>query len=224
MSVTESPGERSWYVTERWQQFEGEFRANLLRIVAVGTFYLIHLWNFYSGQGKLAGLGLLQLEAGGEIDRRFHVMVTLLALAWIVLAAAVLMCLRSSFFPTWLPTVSTLADVLFLTSILGISAGPRSPLLVAYFLVIVLAALRFDLPLVRMATVASMVGYITLLGLAKWPELFVLDPSVERTVPRYQQFIFLCALALTGIFLGQMIRRVRRMAEDYASRRNEVSP
>jgi hypothetical protein len=223
MSVMESPSERSWHVTERWQQYEGEVRANLLRIAAIGTFYLIHLWTYYSSQGKLANFGLLQLTTGGEIDRRFHMMVTLLALAWILLAAAVLMCLRSSFFPTWLPIVSTLADVLFLTSILGISAGPRSPLVVAYFLVVVLAALRFDLRLVRGATVASMIGYISLLGLAKWPERFGLDPTVERMVPRYQELMFLAALALIGIFLGQMIRRVRRMAEDYARRRNEAA-
>jgi hypothetical protein len=219
MSVSESPGERSWHVTERWQQFEGESRANLLRIAAVGTFYLIHLWDYYSGQGKLADVGFLQLSKAGPVDQEFHVMVTLLALAWILLAATVLMCLRASFFPKWLPIASTVADVLFLTSILGISAGPRSPLVVGYFLVIVLAALRFDLRLVRVVTVASMVGYIALLGLAKWPERFGLDPIIERQVPRYQQLMFLAVLALTGIFLGQMIRRVRHMADDYAERR-----
>lgn len=210
--------DRSWFITQRWQQFEGEARANLLRIIAVATFYLIHLWNYYGGQGKLANVGVLQLGAAGEVDRRFHVMVTLLALAWILLAAAILLCLRSSFFPTWLPMLSTLGDVLFLTSVLGISAGPRSPLVVAYFLVIVLAGLRFDLRLVRLATVASLVGYVCLLGLAKWPERFGLDPTIERMVPRYQELMFVAALGLTGIFLGQIVRRVRKMAEDYVRR------
>ena len=35
---------------------------------------------------------------------------------------------------------------------------------------------------------------------------------------RYQQAIFLLALALTGIVLGQVIRRVRKMAVEYAAR------
>jgi hypothetical protein len=218
MATFDVRDDRSWFITQRWQQFEGEARANLLRIIAIATFYVIHLWNYYGGQGKLGNVGVLQLGAVGEVDRRFHMMITLLALAWILLAVAILLCLRSSFFPNWLPTLSTLGDALFLTSVLGISTGPRSPLLVAYFLVIVLASLRFDLRLVRVATVASMVGYVCLLGLAKWPERFGLDPTIERMVPRYQEFIFLAALALTGIFLGQLVRRVRRMAEDYAGR------
>lgn len=218
MATLDVRDDRSWYITERWQQFEGESRANLLRIIAIATFYVIHLWNYYGGQGKLGNVGVLQLGAAGDVDQRFHVMITLLALSWILLAVAILLCLRSSYFPNWLPTFSTLGDALFLTSVLGISTGPRSPLLAAYFLVIVLAALRFDLRLVRVATVASMLGYVCLLGLAKWPERFGLDPTIERMVPRYQELIFLAALALTGIFLGQMVRRVRRMAEDYAGR------
>src|SRR5205814_1558575 len=83
-----------------------------------------------------------------------------------------------------------------------------------------LAALRFSLPLVWFATAASMAGYLVVLGYAKWyaPE------GRNLRVERYQQLIFLVALALTGVVVGQVIRRARQLAEDYAagldSRRN----
>lgn len=207
-----------WHITQRWQQYEGEARANLLRIIAIGTFYVIHLWNYFSSLGRLPDWGFLQLAEAGEIDRRFHVMVTLLALAWIAMAAAIHLSLRARVFPGWLPAASTVADVLFLTGVLCISSGPRSPLVVGYFLVIALSALRFSLPLVRIATVSALFGYVGVLGSAKWPTAFGLASEVDFTVPRFHQLVVLAGLALTGIVVGQVIRRVRRLAEDYAQR------
>jgi K+-sensing histidine kinase KdpD len=93
-------------------------------------------------------------------------------------------------------------------------------LVVGYLLVIVLSSLRFSLRLVWFATLASMAGYIFLLGYARW---FV-DPDRNLRVPRYQQAIFLLALALTGIVLGQVIRRVKKMAEQFALRTKEKTP
>jgi len=207
-----------WFVTQRWQQYEGEVRANLLRIAALGTFYLLHLWNYYSSRGWLPDVGFLQMAGEGEVAERFHLLVTLVTLAWVMLAAAVHMALRSRVFPGWLPTASTVGDLVFLTSLLCIASGPRSPLIVAYFLIIALAALRFSLPLVRVATVGAALGYLVLLACAKWPERFGFDPEVDRQVPRFEQVIFLAAVALSGIFIGQVIRRVRHMAEEYADR------
>src|SRR5262245_53412598 len=42
-----SPGDRQWFIVGRWQEYEGEARANLLRIVAVGAFYVVELLRFY---------------------------------------------------------------------------------------------------------------------------------------------------------------------------------
>ena len=79
-------------------------------------------------------------------------------------------------------------------------------------LLIALSTLRFNLSLVRLATVGSMAGYLVLLGYALW--------LTERDlrVPRYHQIIVLLALALSGIVLGQVIRRVRAVAKQYADR------
>ena len=36
-----------WRIVERWQEYEGELRANLLRIAGIGLFYGIKLLNYY---------------------------------------------------------------------------------------------------------------------------------------------------------------------------------
>ena len=36
-----STHDRQWFIVSRWQQYEGEARANLLRIVGIGSFYII---------------------------------------------------------------------------------------------------------------------------------------------------------------------------------------
>ena len=214
-----SARDRPWYIAQRWQEYDAERRANLLRIVGIGSLYLVHLMHYHG-----LGIGALQLADEGSVRWQFHVQVTLLAVIWTMLALGMLLALQQRIFPRWLKLFSTAADLALLTAILLIADGPRSPLVVGYFLVIVLATLRLNLPLVRFATIGSMLGYITLLGCAKWPETFGRDLSgngdVDLRVPRYEQLIVLVAFALTGIILGQVVRRVRNLAEDFAGRVN----
>jgi len=197
--------DRSWFIVGRWQAYEGEARANLLRIIGIGLFYVVELVNYY-------GLNLGFIEMPRVVDLPFHQTVTALAVAWTALALGIQLCLVQRVFPAALKFVSTGCDVVFLTAILTVADGPRSPLVVGYFLLVVLATLRFNLALVRVTTVGSMAGYVFLLGYARW------FTEREIRVPRYHQAIFLLALALTGIVLGQVIRRVRGLAEDYAAR------
>ncbi len=201
-------GDRQWYVVGRWQEYAGEARANLLRIAGIGAFYVVELLNFY-------GLKLGPLEMPPAVDLEFHQAVTALAVAWTMVALGTLLCLRLHFFPAWLKYVTTAADVVLLTTILAIADGPKSPLVVGYFLVIVLATLRFQLRLIWFATVGAMAGYLFLLGYARW-----YAEGRDLVVPRYYQLIMLLALALTGVVLGQVIRRVRAMAEEFLRRVN----
>src|SRR5687767_13024751 len=131
--MAESLESRSWRIAGRWQELEGEARANLLRAAAVGGFYLIELAHYRSG----------------GVDLAFHRQMTGLAAAWIVCCSVVHACLRRRIFPSSLKFLSSTADVLLLTCVLLLADGPRSPLLAAYFVVVVLAGLRFDLPLLR---------------------------------------------------------------------------
>jgi hypothetical protein len=202
--------DRSWFITSRWQEYEGEGRANLLRLIGLVAFYAVELVDYH-------GLDLGFVQMPRVVERPFHLAVTALTVAWSMLCLGVLCCRLQGIFPRWLKFLSTGADVLLLTTILALADGPRSPLVVVYFLILVLAALRFNLPLVWFATTASALGYLFLLGFARWgsvpgwakPDMFV---------PRYQQVIFLAALVLTGVILGQVIRRVRHLADEYARR------
>ena len=57
-----------------------------------------------------------------------------------------------------------------------------------------------------------MAGYLVVLGHGRW---FAAPPL---SVPRHQQLIMVIGLALSGIILGQVIRRAARMAEEYSQR------
>jgi hypothetical protein len=224
VTVGQSASEQSWFIAQRWQAYEAEGRANLLRIAAIGAFYLVHLWSYFSSQGTLPWLGVLQLADAGEIGKQFHLLVTLLATAWAMLALGILLALQQRIFPRWLPYFSTGCDAVMLTSVLCISSGARSPLVAGYFLILILAALRLSLPLVRYATGMCALGYLTVLGCAKWPASFGLDKintiAGEFHVPRYHQVIMLLAIGTAGLMLGQIIRRVPRGAEQFASQTN----
>ncbi len=151
--------DRSWYIVGRWREYQGEGRSNLLRIVGIAAFYSVELANY-----RGLRLGFFEMPRLESVDRPFHQAVTALAVAWTMTALAVQMCLRRQVFPASLKFLSTGADIVLLTCVLCVSNGPRSPLVVGYFLIVALAALRFSLPLVRFATVGSMLGYLAVAG------------------------------------------------------------
>jgi hypothetical protein len=198
--------DRQWFIAGRWQEYEGEARANLLRIISIGVFYIVELINYH-------GLNVGFLQMPQIRDEPFHRAVTALAAAWATLALALLLCLRRQVFPSSLKYISTTCDLVLLTAVLMVADGPRSPLVVGYFLIIALATLRFSLRLIWLATAGSLLGYLFLLGHDRWYRA-----GDHALVERYQQMIVLLALLLTGIVLGQVIRRVRCLADDYAKR------
>jgi hypothetical protein len=218
-----SISDRNWFIAQRWEAYEAEARANLLRIIAIGLFYLVHLWSYFSAQGRLPNFGLLQLAGAGEINKQFHLLVTLLAVAWAMLALGILLALQQRIFPRWLPYFSTGCDILLLTCMISIGSAARSPLVSGYFLILVLSALRLSLPLIWFSTAVCALSYLCVLGLAKWPDRFGISKLVGETaadlrVPRYYQMITLLAIILAGVMLGQIVRRVRFLASNFASR------
>ena len=146
----------------------------------------------------------------------FHQRATAVAVAWTLVALAVLLALRLRIFPAALKYVSTTCDLLLLTALASLAAGPGSPLVLAYFLIIALAALRFNLGLVWFTTLGAMAGYWLLVGLedAKTSRWF----DAQHAVPPVTQLITLLSLGLTGIVIGQVVRRVRSLADGYADR------
>lgn len=190
---TQASSDRQWFIAGRWQEFEGESRANLLRVLGIAAFYLIELLNRAS------------------VTAAFHAAVTALAAAWILTSWAVFVSLQRRVFPSAMKYLSTGVDLILFTGLLLLADGPRSPLVAAYFFLLALAVLRFSVPLLRFATVGAMVSYLVVVKQAAW-----LRPSLS--VSTNHELIVFLSLALCGVTLGQALRRVRGFAEDYAKR------
>jgi hypothetical protein len=190
MATAHAAEERRWFILERWQEFEGEGRTNLLRVVALAGYYAVHLGTVEKSASLVS----------------FHQQATMLTAGWLFLSLAVLVCLQRRYLPTGLKYVTTLVDLLLVTSLAALGSGPASPLVVVYFLIIVSAALRFSLGLIWMATLTALVCYLALVGLADktWFD-------ANHTTPVVTQLTMLLSLGMTGIILGQIMRRVRRM-------------
>jgi len=196
-----STRERQWYIVGRWQEYEGEGQANLLRVIAIGVFYLIQLGHFHV------------LSAPSERDVTFHEAATALAATGSLASLAILLCLRRRIFPAGLKFISTGCDILLVTALAALGNGPQSPLVLVYFLIIVLAGLRFNLRLIWCTAGGCMLGYVFLLGMrdSTWFDS-------DHFVPPVEQIMTLTSLALTGVFVGQVVRRTRTLAEGYSRR------
>jgi hypothetical protein len=214
MAVPLVPGadDRAWYIVGRWEEYEGEARANLLRLAAVAAFYAIELINYYG-----VDLGVIRFPK--VRDPAFHRTVTAIAAAWVLLGLGVHLWLRMRFMPAALKYVATGLDAVLMTVLLMVADGPRSPLVVGFFLIPAMATLRFRLRLVWFATIAAVLGYVWLLGWASW-----IREVRDIRVPRYHELIFLTALAMSGIIQGQVLRRVKSMAAEYARRQSAAGP
>lgn len=198
---TPRASERDWYIVKRWLEFEGESRANLLRAVAVGAFYAVQLYQYYS------------LPKPDDAAVHFHQQATSLAASWALLALGITVCLRRQIFPAALKYVSTACDTVLLAVLVWLAGGPNQAIVRAFFLIIPLAALRFDLGLVWFSTLGCMTAYELLVGQAdqKWFD-------ADHAVPPVDNRIMLLSLALMGIILGQVIRRARQAAREFAAR------
>lgn len=201
-----------WETFRLQRQFDAELRTNVVRIAAVGLLYTLHLLHHFSAGGRFAWLDFLGLDDGAALPEKTHLALTFIALAWAAAAMIVHLALASRIFPRGLMYASTLADVVFLTAVLVFTSGAASPLTAVYLVIIAMAGLRLQLSLVWCATVATMVGYLTILGCRT---LGIAGDLAARTppVPRYYQLMFLATLAIAGITAGQSIRHVRRLVD-----------
>src|SRR5262249_8323229 len=102
-AISPTTPDRQWFIVSRWQEFAGEGRANLLRLVAIACFYGVELLNYYGWE---------------QVPQGLHLGITALTVSWTMLAAGVHFCLRVRLFPRWLKYLSTAGDILLLTSIL----------------------------------------------------------------------------------------------------------
>ena len=201
-----------WHVTERLASLRGEERANGLRVLGVTVFYAIEVLNY-----RGLSLGALELPRVEGVDSTFHAAATALAVAWVAVAAAVLVAVKNRIFPPALKYVSTALDLVLVTAVLTLADGPRSPMLVVLFLVIVLSGLRLSRGLVVFATGGAALGYLFLLG-----DVLVRRPALA--VPAHFQITTLAALLLCGGVVYAILAEVRRAVDVYAALERRPAP
>ena len=88
-TAAESRNDRQWFIVGRWQEYEGEARANLLRIIAIGVFYIVQLISFYVLTSHDEG------HPDFQVARTFHHAATALAVAGSLVSLTILLCLSN---------------------------------------------------------------------------------------------------------------------------------
>ena len=159
----------------------------------------------------------LTLEAVGDSDRIFHRQVTFAAIAWLFLSMSVFIALRGGFMPPILKYIATGIDLGLVTMLAWLGQGPNSPLVLAMFVILAIASIRFRIGLIWFATLGSMTCYMILVAAvdANWFDS-------QHSTPVLTQAITLCALGSTGVVLGQIVRTPRRMADAFLERADQM--
>jgi hypothetical protein len=183
----------------RIEAWAGETRVNLMRLAALLAFFGHHLINYYL------------IRDDPSLDRRFHLTVSVLVMAWFCEVLVLYVCLANRWVPPYLKYCVTAWDLLLVTLLLILLGDARSWLATLYFLVIAAAPLRHSLPLVYLSTLGSMAAYVFFLGYVK----YWLDLPADERLPRSTQVIFLLALGGCGLLAGQSVRQTRRLVAGY---------
>ncbi|MGY8768916.1 MAG: hypothetical protein ACKVH8_10890 [Pirellulales bacterium] len=202
--TTETRADRQWYIVRRWQTYSAELRTILIRMLAVMVFYSLQLGHHY---------GILD-DAGQADNLAFHQAATGMACAWLFMSLGIFLLLQKKIFPPVVPYISTLLDVLLLTVLLILAGGPNNAQLVTiYYVIIVMAGLRFDLRLIWVTIIACFVGYLAAVGAVDkvWFD-------ADHAVAPIRQVVTLASMGTAGICVGQMIRRTRQLADEYRKR------
>lgn len=189
-----------WQDARRVESWAGEVRVNLIRLVALIGFYAHHLINVYL------------LRADPTLQGSYHAAVTVVVLAWGAAVGILFYFLRQRIVPSTLKYVATLWDIALITGLLVIGGNPKTELTTLYYLVVVAASLRFSLPLVYVATLASMAAYLLFMGYIR----FTLELPAEARLDHPDQVIFLLTLGGLGLLTGQLVRQAHRLVQGYS--------
>ena len=196
-----------WLVVSRWLEYEGELRVALLRIVLVAAFYAAQLLHFAVFSERT------------EAQQVFHRQVTFVAAGWLFVSLAVLVALTRHWLPSWLKFVTVGVDLALLTLLAALGAGASSPLVYVFWVVIALAGLRCNLPLIWFGTLGAMVAYLVLVGMSD-PVWF----DADHTTAPIEQIVVQLSLAAAGLVVGQLVRMVRQVTEEVFARPSNSQP
>ncbi len=197
-----------WQIAKRRQEFRGESFANVARVTAVLAFYVIEIINHH---------GARSLGMPAVVGKDLHALVTTLVGAWVGAALLTVVTMRLRYFPIWLKYLTTSVDLALMTSVLAVLDGPKSPMLVGYFLVLALSATRFSKRLIACTATGTLVSY----GILLW-HTAVLQPA--HAVPRYHQLIFALAVLILAGVLIVLVSAAERLVVALESAPNSTFP
>ncbi len=176
--------------TEAWA---GEIRVNLIRVLAIISLYLYHIWH--------------RLHGDPARDVEFHRLISLVVFSWAAGATVLHVILQRRQSLGHVPLLMIVLDLVLTTLVVCLTQNPQTTLIAVYFLIIGSSALRLKLSAVYLATIGSLAGYLFFLGHLR----FVMKIPDELRQARSSQIIFLIALLLSGMIAGQVIRQNRRL-------------
>ena len=197
-----------WHDARRLEAWAGETRVNLIRAAALVGFYAYHLLNVYL------------LTDDPSLKGAYNLKVTSAVLAWALAVAALYLCLSRRWVPPALKYVATFWDLTLITVLLlaDKKAGPHSPLIVLYFLVVAASPLRLSLRLVYASTLGAMAAATLMMGGYVFGLIGQADyyaPGSLWMVPRSSEIVFLLSLGAAGLLAGQVVRQARRLVQGY---------
>jgi hypothetical protein len=203
--LSEPTGE--WGDISRVEAWAGEIRVNLIRLLAIAVFYSRHLVQvYYAGPDD-------------PVRGAYHMQVTWLAILWAGIGLVLHIWLTRRYFPPTLKFATVLIDAGMITMLCMLAGGPKSLLILLFFLVIAMAPLRLSLPVVYLATACAIGGYLVVLANYAWYQIgFKTYYSTEGAafrIPRSNEAIIVLALLTAGFIAGQSVRQARRIAARY---------
>jgi hypothetical protein len=190
---------------------DAEIRVNLVRVAAISLFYLVHLWHAAGDKLGPTLSSLIGVEGPSTVSGQQHLAITMICMSWLLMALGVQTLISIGRASDGLTVLWTIGDIVFLTAVLCVSTGPKGPMVIGYFLIIMLTGLRFNLRLVRVGTACAIAGYLFLLASVRWPVGLVSDLRIE-SVPRYHQMMVVIALLIAGVIVGQIVRHAYAMS------------
>jgi hypothetical protein len=195
---------QDWIDAQRIEQFAGEVRVNRFRLAAIVVFYARHLIDVYIAKAPAA-------------TERYHAIVTGIVVAWATMAVVLHWRLSRRRVGETTKFIVVAWDLIMITAICALAAGPKAPLVLLYFVVIATVPLRVSLQLVWFGTVGAGLCYLLLLAHYAWYvvgfENYYATPELQ--IPRAHQAIFVLALIACGVLAGQVVRQARRLAVGY---------
>jgi hypothetical protein len=192
-----------WTVARGLESRAAELRINLLRLVALVTFYGFHLVKVYS------------VKDPAYLGPSYHGTVSVVALAWGVMVVVLHACLSRDWAPSWLMYAVVGLDLILATVLLTQAGDPRSPLLILYFVILASASLRLSSRLVLTTTGGAVFGYFCLVYYFIHFEVGSVEYEANPTIRVSRGFLIFIVMALAGagLLASQGVRQSRRLTE-----------